>query len=1319
MKVDNDSEFTLNTVENPVPEKKETSPYKGTGLLGNVHVGDEITYEIFYRNYKTYKADVTIKDKLDKNVEFVSASNGGTNQDGTVVWTLKDIEPGKSDTVTLTVKVLPGALVSNGGGGSVINGGNTATVKVDNDSEFTLNTVENPVPEKKETSPYKGTGLLGFVRVGDEITYEISYRNYKTETATVTIKDKLDKNVSFVDASDGGKNQDGTVVWTLADVPAGKAGVVTLTVKVLPGALVSNGGTGSVINGGDTATVKVDNDSEFTLNTVENLVPEKRETSPYKGTGLLGNVHVGDEITYEISYRNYKTYKSDVTIKDKLDKNVSFVSASNGGTNQDGTVVWTLKDVEPGKSDTVTLTVKVLPGALVSNGGTGSAINGGDTATVKVDNDSEFTLNTVENPVPEKKETKPYEGTRLLGNVHVGDEITYEISYRNYKTEAATVTIKDKLDKNVSFVSASDGGTNNDGTVVWTLKDVEPGKAGLVTLTVKVLSGALVSNGGNGSVINDGDTATVQVGNDSEFKLNTVENPVPEKKETKPHEGTGLLGNVHVGDEITYEISYRNYKTEAATVTIKDKLDKNVSFVSASDGGTNNDGTVIWTLTDVPAGKSGVVTLTVKVLPGALVSNGGDGSVINGGDTATVKVGNDSEFTLNTVENPVPEKKETKPYKGTGLLGFVHVGDEITYELSYRNYKTEAATVTIKDKLDKNVSFVSASGGGTNNNGTVVWTLANVPAGKSGVVTLTVKVLPGAQVSNGGPGKVINSGETATVKVDNDKEYTLNTAENPVPEEPEKKEIKPYEGNGVLGEVMVGDEITYEITYRNYKTEAADVVIKDKLDKNVSFVSASDGGTNQDGTVAWTLKAVPAGKEGKVTLTVKVLPGALVSKGGPGKVINNGDTATVKVGNDKEFTLDTVENPIPDEPGKKEIKPYEGNGVLGAVQVGDEITYQIDFRNYKHEPVDVVIKDKLDQNVSFVSASDSGVLENGTVVWTLKAVPAGKEGKVTLTVKVLPGALVSNGGPGKVINNGKTATVKIGNDSEFTLDTVENPVPESPQKRETAPYTGTGVLGTLKPGAHITYEITYRNYKNEPADVVIRDTLDVNNKFLAASDGGSFENGVVVWRLRNVPAGAEGKVTVTVKVRIGAQKSRGGPGKVVNGGDNATVKVGNDKEFTLNVVENPLPKEPEKSETPADGEETVSVTVRKEWKDDNNKSGERPKKIRMTLNKETVVWLSEENGWEATVEGLPKKTEDGTEITYTWTEQRIGGYRQTDRETIGNVTTFTNALYSIPEPPEGYKPPKKPRGGGYTEFDEYETALGIEVMINHVGDCFD
>jgi LPXTG-motif cell wall-anchored protein len=87
-------------------------------------------------------------------------------------------------------------------------------------------------------------------------------------------------------------------------------------------------------------------------------------------------------------------------------------------------------------------------------------------------------------------------------------------------------------------------------------------------------------------------------------------------------------------------------------------------------------------------------------------------------------------------------------------------------------------------------------------------------------------------------------------------------------------------------------------------------VIKDQLDANVAFVSADNGGINDNGTVRWIIKDVPAGAEGKVTLTVKVIEGALKSKGGPDKVVNGGETATVQIGNDDIYTLEIVENPV-------------------------------------------------------------------------------------------------------------------------------------------------------------------------------------------------------------------------------------------------------------------------------------------------------------------------------------------------------------------------------------------------------------------------
>ena len=139
----------------------------------------------------------------------------------------------------------------------------------------------------------------------------------------------------------------------------------------------------------------------------------------------------------------------------------------------------------------------------------------------------------------------------------------------------------------------------------------------------------------------------------------------------------------------------------------------------------------------------------------------------------------------------------------------------------------------------------------------------------------------------------------------------------------------------------------------------------------------------------------------------------------------------------------------PQAPQKKELSPYEGIGTLGAVKVGDQITYEISFQNYYSQAQTVVIKDTLDANVEFVKASNDGKLENGAVVWTLENVEAGKTGAVTVTVKVKEGALKTKQGPGKVVNGGETATVQVGNGTVYKLNLIQNPV--NAEQQQTTP----------------------------------------------------------------------------------------------------------------------------------------------------------------------------------------------------------------------------------------------------------------------------
>ena len=131
----------------------------------------------------------------------------------------------------------------------------------------------------------------------------------------------------------------------------------------------------------------------------------------------------------------------------------------------------------------------------------------------------------------------------------------------------------------------------------------------------------------------------------------------------------------------------------------------------------------------------------------------------------------------------------------------------------------------------------------------------------------------------------------------------------------------------------------------------------------------------------------------------------------------------------------------------------------------------------------------------------------------------------------------------------------------------------------------------------------------------------------------------------------------------------------------------------------------------------TSAIVRKVWDDDNNSRQIRPRSVRMTLSNGTSVLLTEANGWTAVVSDLPAIV-NGQPATYSWTEQEVPGYKQTGMSVNGNTTTFTNRVVKLVKVPKDKPQPRTP-GESWVIFEEYDTALGGEITINHVGDCFD
>ena len=238
-----------------------------------------------------------------------------------------------------------------------------------------------------------------------------------------------------------------TVTWTIKDVAPFTDGSVMLTVEVNEDAKKTEPGE-ELATVDNTAYVSIGDNAEVESNPVEIPVkpddPEKPEkSSDIEDSGnSFGMIEVGDQIVYTIEYYNNLNVPANVTITDVLDGGVDFVSAGNGGSYDSAahTVTWTIQNVAPFTTGTVTLTVVVNE----------SAIDGSDptvtnTASAQVGNQSSFDSEPVEIPVynPDVEIVKEVvdnrEESEQKGYYAVGETVEFEITVTN----TGNVTLSD------------------------------------------------------------------------------------------------------------------------------------------------------------------------------------------------------------------------------------------------------------------------------------------------------------------------------------------------------------------------------------------------------------------------------------------------------------------------------------------------------------------------------------------------------------------------------------------------------------------------------------------------------------------------------------------------------------------------------------------------------------------------------------------------------------------------------------------------------------------------------------------------------------
>jgi uncharacterized repeat protein (TIGR01451 family) len=486
------------------------------------------------------------------------------------------------------------------------------------------------------------------------------------------------------------------------------------------------------------------------------------------------------------------------------------------------------------------------------------------------------------------------------GVAEAGEQLTYTITLSNRGGSAATgYGVTDPLDANTNFVSASNGGALSGGAVTWTGLTVPAG--GTLALTVVVTVKSPIPPG------------VMQIAN-SAYRTgdpppNCTTAPRPDNCTEIPTASAVLIaksvadananGIAEPGELLTYTIALTNHGGTAVTgYGVLDPLDANTSFVSADNGGSASGNTVSWSGLSIPAGGSLNLTLVVSVnspLPAGVMQIGN--LAYHTGDVPPDCEALPRPAACTSIPTPgrVTIAKSVADANGNGLA---EPGEQLIYTIQLSNSGgTAVAGYSVVDPLDANVTFVSASDGGTFAGGSVTWNGLNIGAGSS--LTLNVVVTVKSPIA-AGVTRIRNLAHAST-----DAPPDCNAVPQPascadIPVAPQDASVS-IAKTANTADLVAGGHVIYNVTVRNTGTTTAEnVAVSDALPAGIdafAWTCSASGGAacpsaSGSGALAQTIASLPIGAQLIYVITATIVaspPDNIVNIAGVG--LSNGSCA--------------------------------------------------------------------------------------------------------------------------------------------------------------------------------------------------------------------------------------------------------------------------------------------------------------------------------------------------------------------------------------------------------------------------------------------
>ena len=826
------------------------------------------------------------------------------------------------------------------------------------------------------------------------------------------------------------------------------------------------------------------NTSEFGANaTVTLSLADVRTTKTGPATVIATS-----NLTYTITVTNLgPAGASNVIVSDLLPTNVTFVSASSGGTNGSGTVTWpTMTNFVAGATTNFTVTI-IAPTNSVSLTNTVSS-----TATSTDPDASNNNGSATEAQVISSVTASADLAVTKTGPASVvgGTSLSYTITVTNKGPSAATeLVVTDTLPGGVTFVSASAGGTNNAGVVGWpALPSFASGATTNLTVTVIApASGTLTNTATASSDVSDG------VGTNNTGSAVTTVTPY-----------TPVITDMYALRGLPANNIYR--------VTIDGSADSVV--YSNYPGGSSatlamrpSDGVLFYVINAVNGAVYKWDPATPAVAPVAIGSVGagipGSLRLAFGPDNTLYYMVGDNLYAIDQTTGAATLAYTITGTGGGGDMAFAPDGtlyfanNSTLYRFSPPLGNAAATVVGAFSGLTSGSEFVVGLGWDRIN---VRMMLLTSHATLSGYYAVNLSDATCIRTGNAtGNGTTGDFASAPVLSVLADVSVTKTGATN----------------------VVAGSNLTYTITVTNLgPATASNVVVSDVLPTNTVFVSATGDGSYSNGVVIWgglisfantattnftvTLIA-PAG--GWITNTVS----STSSISDPIPANNDGSASAAQV--------------ISSVTANADVATFKSGAT--NVTAGSNLTYTISVTNLGPSTAsNVVVSDVLPTNTTFVSAP-GGSLSNGVVTWSsLTNLAASTGTNFTVTVTAPAGGSITN----TASSVSSTADPDPGNNDG-----------NAPAAQVISSVSASADVATFKTGAtnavagsNLTYTITVTNLGPSTAsNVVVFDTLPTN-AVLVSAGGGSLSNGVVTWSsLTNLSVGTGTNFTVTVTAPAG------------------------------------------------------------------------------------------------------------------------------------------------------------------------------------------